>query len=163
VASSNDDSSSPPKRFTLFISKYAGVLHAFIAHQPSVLFQQFHFMLAHVELMAPFLAFVRSQPLETRRRWFYDNLSAQAASTDHYDDLTHFLLVSRSNVLGNTCEQLSAASMDSLKHSLNIRFKDEAGQGPGVRREWFDILTREILNPDYGIQPVHCVKSHSKT
>lgn len=40
--------------------------------------------------------------------------------------------------------------MDTLKKSLDVRFKGEAGQGAGVRREWFDILTREILNPNYG-------------
>jgi len=37
-----------------------------------------------------------------------------------------------------------------LKKSLNIKFEGELGSGAGVRREWFDVLSHEILNPNYG-------------
>ena len=41
--------------------------------------------------------------------------------------------------------------MDVLKSGLSIHFSGEAGMGSGVKREWFDTLSREILNPDYAL------------
>ena len=41
--------------------------------------------------------------------------------------------------------------IDSLKDRLSIQFQGEAGMGSGVKREWFDNLSREILNPDYAL------------
>ena len=41
--------------------------------------------------------------------------------------------------------------METLKSGLSIQFEGEGGMGSGVRREWFDNLSREILNPDYAL------------
>lgn len=40
---------------------------------------------------------------------------------------------------------------EELKKTLNIRFSGEAGTGAGVRREWFEILSQEIVNPNYAL------------
>lgn len=42
-------------------------------------------------------------------------------------------------------------SASDLMTGLNIQFLGEAGMGSGVKREWFDSLSREILNPDYAL------------
>lgn len=34
---------------------------------------------------------------------------------------------------------------------LFLTFIDFVFQGSGVVREWFDVLSREILNPDYAL------------
>ncbi len=38
-----------------------------------------------------------------------------------------------------------------MKTALSIQFLGEAGMGSGVKREWFDTLSKEILNPDYAL------------
>jgi len=55
------------------------------------------------------------------------------------------------NLFATSCEEISRASLDILKTSLSIQFLGEAGMGSGVKREWFDTLSKEILNPDYAL------------
>ena len=52
-------------------------------------------------------------------------------------------------VVHNT--SLDIFSNDFLKDGLSIQFMGEAGMGSGVRREWFENLSKEILNPDYAL------------
>ena len=54
-------------------------------------------------------------------------------------------------VFTTSCERISDLSVDFLKEGLSIQFMGEAGMGSGVRREWFENLSREILNPDYAL------------
>eukprot|EP00041_Stephanoeca_diplocostata_P027050 m.739116 g.739116 ORF g.739116 m.739116 type:complete len:1120 (-) comp23102_c1_seq5:136-3495(-) len=37
------------------------------------------------------------------------------------------------------------------KQPFAVRFDGEPGVGDGVKREWFELLVREIVNPDYGL------------
>jgi hypothetical protein len=77
-----------------------------------------------------------------------------------------------------SCEHVTKKDTDILKRNIAIRFEGEEGvviiaffkhfvsscsnncrlylhlficQGQGVVREWFDVLSREILNPDYAL------------
>ena len=62
-----------------------------------------------------------------------------------------FCLVSLENIFTTSCQKLLHVSPDILKTVLSIQFIGEAGMGAGVKREWFDTLSREILNPDYAL------------
>lgn len=37
------------------------------------------------------------------------------------------------------------------KRPFAVRFDGEPAMGDGVKREWFELLVREIVNPDYGL------------
>ena len=54
-------------------------------------------------------------------------------------------------IFTTSCERISDLSVDFLKDGLSIQFMGEAGMGSGVRREWFENLSKEILNPDYAL------------
>lgn len=49
----------------------------------------------------------------------------------------------------HTCPQCAVRYVH--KKPFAIRFEDEPGIGDGVKREWFELLIREILNPNYGL------------
>ncbi len=59
--------------------------------------------------------------------------------------------MSTDKIFTTSCEKIAEVSADDLKTSLSIQFLGEAGMGSGVKREWFDTLSREILNPDYAL------------
>ena len=54
-------------------------------------------------------------------------------------------------IFTTSCERIADLSVDFLKEGLSIQFRGEAGMGSGVRREWFENLSHEILNPDYAL------------
>ncbi|ELW50058.1 E3 ubiquitin-protein ligase HACE1 [Tupaia chinensis] len=51
----------------------------------------------------------------------------------------------------SSCEVVSKANCAKLKQGIAVRFHGEEGMGQGVVREWFDILSNEIVNPDYAL------------
>lgn len=55
------------------------------------------------------------------------------------------------NIFDTSCQRISDAPIHSLKNELYIQFVGEAGMGSGVMREWFDALSKEVLNPDYAL------------
>ena len=62
-----------------------------------------------------------------------------------------FPIIYTEKIFTTSCERISDLSNDFLKDGLSIQFVGEAGMGSGVRREWFDNLSKEILNPDYAL------------
>ena len=63
--------------------------------------------------------------------------------------MTYDLHLYAEKIFTTSCERISDLSVDFLKDGLSIQFMGEAGMGSGVRREWFENLSKEILNPDY--------------
>ena len=61
------------------------------------------------------------------------------------------LLVHRDSIFRSSCEVVSKANCAKLKQGIAVRFHGEEGMGQGVVREWFDILSSEIVNPDYAL------------
>ena len=62
------------------------------------------------------------------------------------------LLVSRRNIVQETITQLQMATTADLKKPLRVKFEDEeAEDAGGVTKEFFMLLIKEILNPDYGM------------
>lgn len=59
--------------------------------------------------------------------------------------------VRRDNVFHDSYRALAFKSDDEVKHGkLNVRFHGEEGvDAGGVTREWFQVLTRAMFNPDY--------------
>ncbi|KAH7424833.1 hypothetical protein KP509_11G027100 [Ceratopteris richardii] len=55
--------------------------------------------------------------------------------------------VSRSNVLSESFEMLAYSDPDTLQGGISLEFISEEATGPGVLREWFLLICREIFNP----------------
>ncbi|XP_078472520.1 E3 ubiquitin-protein ligase HACE1 isoform X2 [Lampetra planeri] len=141
-------------RFIEFVCRHDGVLKCFVTRKPKIIFHHFHFLLECPELMSRFMHITKSQPFKDRCDWFYENLLSDGQDTA----MVHrpvsegdVLLVHRDSVFESSCEMVSKVSQEKLKQGIAVRFHGEEGVGQGVVREWFDILSNEILNPDYAL------------
>ncbi|XP_042189004.1 E3 ubiquitin-protein ligase HACE1 isoform X1 [Callorhinchus milii] len=141
-------------RFIEFVCKHDDVLKCFVTRNPKIIFDHFHFLLECPELMSRFMHIIKAQPFKDRCEWFYEHLHS-----NHPDsDMVHrpvsendILLVRRDSIFQSSCEVVSKASYEKLKQGVAVRFHGEEGMGQGVVREWFDILSNEIINPDYAL------------
>eukprot|EP01135_Chromosphaera_perkinsii_P010281 Nk52_evm23s2085 gene=Nk52_evmTU23s2085 len=62
------------------------------------------------------------------------------------------MVVRRQHIFEDSYKILNSLSADKLKRKLNIRFHKEEGLDyGGVSREWFYVLSHEMLNPYYGL------------
>eukprot|EP01121_Diplochlamys_sp_Union-15-3_P020364 TRINITY_DN7930_c0_g1_i1.p1 TRINITY_DN7930_c0_g1~~TRINITY_DN7930_c0_g1_i1.p1 ORF type:complete len:552 (-),score=66.99 TRINITY_DN7930_c0_g1_i1:28-1683(-) len=60
--------------------------------------------------------------------------------------------VNRSNLIDESLTQLSNHHPEDLKKPLKIRFSGEEGVDEGgVQKEWFQLITRELFDPKYGM------------
>uniref|UniRef100_A0A7S1CPI5 HECT-type E3 ubiquitin transferase n=1 Tax=Bicosoecida sp. CB-2014 TaxID=1486930 RepID=A0A7S1CPI5_9STRA len=62
------------------------------------------------------------------------------------------LAVSRETIIQDSLAQLAAHDPSSLRKPLKVRFEGEEGiDEGGVRKEWFSVLCRELLDPKYAM------------
>ncbi|RXN09756.1 E3 ubiquitin- ligase HACE1 isoform X2 [Labeo rohita] len=121
---------------------------------PKIIFNHFHFLLECPELMSRFMHIIKGQPFKDRCEWFYEHLLAGQPDSDMVHrpvNENDILLVHRDSIFRSSCEVVSKSSNEKLKQGIAVRFHGEEGMGQGVVREWFDILSNEIINPDYAL------------
>ncbi|XP_028653477.1 E3 ubiquitin-protein ligase HACE1 isoform X2 [Erpetoichthys calabaricus] len=141
-------------RFIEFVCKHDEVLKCFVTRNPKIIFNHFHFLLECPELMSRFMHIIKAQPFKDRCEWFYEHLLAGQPDSDMVHrpvNENDILLVHRESLFRSSCEVVSKSSNEKLKQGIAVRFHGEEGMGQGVVREWFDILSNEIINPDYAL------------
>uniref|UniRef100_A0A8C0UMN3 E3 ubiquitin-protein ligase HACE1 n=1 Tax=Cyanistes caeruleus TaxID=156563 RepID=A0A8C0UMN3_CYACU len=141
-------------RFIEFVCKHDDVLKCFVNRNPKIIFDHFHFLLECPELMSRFMHIIKAQPFKDRCEWFYEHLHAGQPDSDMVHrpvSENDILLVHRDSIFRSSCEVVSKANCAKLKQGIAVRFHGEEGMGQGVVREWFDILSSEIVNPDYAL------------
>ncbi|XP_078681334.1 E3 ubiquitin-protein ligase HACE1-like [Branchiostoma floridae x Branchiostoma belcheri] len=141
-------------RFIEFVVRHDAVLKFLVTRNPKIIFDHFHFLLECPELMSRFMHIIKAQDFTARREWFYENLHPQTGDRDlvhrppSEDDV---LLINREQVFDSSCKIVTKMNSEKLKENIAVKFSGEEGMGQGVVREWFDILSKEILNPDYAL------------
>ncbi|XP_051573978.1 E3 ubiquitin-protein ligase HACE1-like isoform X1 [Myxocyprinus asiaticus] len=141
-------------RFIEFVCKHDEVLKCFVTRNPKIIFNHFHFLLECPELMSRFMHIIKGQPFKDRCEWFYEHLLAGQPDSDMVHrpvNENDILLVHRDSIFRSSCEVVSKSSNEKLKQGIAVRFHGEEGMGQGVVSEWFDILSNEIINPDYAL------------
>uniref|UniRef100_A0A5F8GNY5 E3 ubiquitin-protein ligase HACE1 n=1 Tax=Monodelphis domestica TaxID=13616 RepID=A0A5F8GNY5_MONDO len=141
-------------RFIEFVCKHDEVLKCFVNRNPKIIFDHFHFLLECPELMSRFMHIIKAQPFKDRCEWFYEHLHSGQSDSDMVHrpvNENDILLVHRDSIFRSSCEVVSKANCAKLKQGIAVRFHGEEGMGQGVVREWFDILSNEIVNPDYAL------------
>uniref|UniRef100_A0A8D3CIW2 E3 ubiquitin-protein ligase HACE1 n=1 Tax=Scophthalmus maximus TaxID=52904 RepID=A0A8D3CIW2_SCOMX len=106
------------------------------------------------ELMSRFMHIIKGQPFKDRCEWFYEHLLAGQPDSDMVHrpvNENDILLIHRDSIFRSSCEMVSKSTNEKLKQGIAVRFHGEEGMGQGVVREWFDILSNEIINPDYAL------------
>uniref|UniRef100_A0A8C6WIX2 E3 ubiquitin-protein ligase HACE1 n=1 Tax=Neogobius melanostomus TaxID=47308 RepID=A0A8C6WIX2_9GOBI len=141
-------------RFIEFVCKHDEVLKCFVTRNPKIIFNHFHFLLECPELMSRFMHIIKAQPFKDRCEWFYEHLLAGQPDSDMVHrpvNENDILLIHRESIFRSSCEMVSKSTNEKLKQGIAVRFHGEEGMGQGVVREWFDVLSNEIINPDYGL------------
>ena len=108
-------------------------MNNFIRAHPGLLTTNFAFLLNKKELL----------DFNNKKQWFKSRMTL-----DIRKPLS--IVIDRFNLLEDTCLQILDRSIYTLG-KLNVQFKDEPGIGPGVRREFFNMITKELMNSDLGL------------
>jgi E3 ubiquitin-protein ligase HACE1 len=141
-------------RFIEFVCRHDTVLKHLVRTNPEVIFKHFHFLLDCPELMSRFLHIVKAQPFDRRKKWFYQNLNPSLDARDAMlvPNERDTMYIQRGNVFHTSCENIFKADAEKLKRFVpSVKFVGEEGVGQGVAREWFHLLSAELLNPDYAL------------
>jgi len=160
-----DDGALDPIVHTFFAT-HRRVVTWLIERDVSVLFQRLNFILGHECLHHLFRNAIRSEPFEVRQAWFFEHL-LQEEPVENLDWAMPVLTVSRKNLFKSSCElfltpheartqvereeEYGPPTLYEHKRPFAVRFEAEPGIGDGVKREWFELLVREIVNPNYGL------------
>ena len=140
-------------RFEQFVSSHSDVFKVFLAHNSFFIFNQLKFFLESPSFMKQFNGIRRvvyQKDLALRKKWFYDNLYSDIMRGEQPDDSAK-ITVRRDDIFNSSCTQIHNANIDDLRKNFVISFEGDQGIGAGVRREWFNILTNEMLNEDYAL------------
>ena len=94
---------------------------------------------------------------ETKLELLNDDFNQQKASARRLNYCNEdILLVRRDHVVQDTLEQLYSRTKEELKIPLRVKFVNEDGiDAGGVRKEYFSLVLREILDTKYGIFELH--------
>eukprot|EP01087_Luapelamoeba_hula_P018001 TRINITY_DN5737_c0_g1_i6.p1 TRINITY_DN5737_c0_g1~~TRINITY_DN5737_c0_g1_i6.p1 ORF type:complete len:3934 (-),score=815.66 TRINITY_DN5737_c0_g1_i6:63-11864(-) len=138
--SSSFMSLSMPSRFVVFAEKYRTILNELIRETPALLQGSFKAL----------IKYPRCLDLDNKRHYFRTELGKMKDSTRMYG--SNRLRIRRSKVMEDSFAQLRSASAQQLRARLHIQFDGEEGiDAGGVTRDWFDILAKEIFNPQYAL------------
>ncbi|NWS47909.1 HACE1 ligase, partial [Probosciger aterrimus] len=150
-------------RFIEFVCKHDDVLKCFVNRYLKLLHLAHTGLILLCSLLERFLTlncfgqrqnFLKIKPFKDRCEWFYEHLHAGQPDSDMVHrpvNENDILLVHRDSIFRSSCEVVSKANCAKLKQGIAVRFHGEEGMGQGVVREWFDILSSEIVNPDYAL------------
>lgn len=156
MQSMNSVKSSTPFRFSDFLRRHHSVINYLIENDSQIIFKHFSFLLNCPDIMAQFLHVIKKRSFNERCNWFYENLHSKRLKEAEQrirlnTRLSNPIMVRRDHVFEDSCEAIGKESSDSLKFYISVSFKDEEGMGAGLLREWFDILSNEICNPEYAL------------
>lgn len=88
---------------------------------------------------------------DNKRNYFYQQLRRRPHNREHHGTLQ--LNVRRPRVFEDSFQYLQRKTGDQIKYGkLSVRFYEEEGvDAGGVTREWFQILARQMFDPNYAL------------
>ncbi|KAF9951518.1 hypothetical protein BGZ72_006995 [Mortierella alpina] len=138
---SKANSNSTEELFLQFTEKHSKILNIMVRNNPALMSGSFS-LLVHNPKMLEF---------DNKRNYFTQQLHKRSNARDHHGSLQ--MNVRREMVFMDSYSHWQARSGDEIKYSkLNVKFHGEEGvDGGGVTREWFQVLARQMFNPDYAL------------
>lgn len=124
--------------FVTFTDAHRKILNVMVRNNPSLMSGSFS-LLVHNPRVLDF---------DNKRNYFTQQLHRRPASREHYSMLQ--LNVRRARVFEDSFQYLQRKTGDQIKYGkLSVRFYDEEGvDAGGVTREWFQILARQMFDPN---------------
>lgn len=124
--------------FVTFTDAHRKILNVMVRNNPSLMSGSFS-LLVHNPRVLDF---------DNKRNYFTQQLHRRPASREHYGTLQ--LNVRRPRVFEDSFQYLQRKTGEQIKYGkLSVRFYDEEGvDAGGVTREWFQILARQMFDPN---------------
>lgn len=142
-ASSSPKSPSTPREsmedlFVSFTDSHRKVLNLMVRNNPSLMSGSFS-LLVHNPRVLDF---------DNKRNYFNQQLHRRPHTREHHSTLQ--LNVRRARVFEDSFQHLQRKTGEQIKYGkLSVRFYDEEGvDAGGVTREWFQILARQMFDPN---------------
>lgn len=127
--------------FFTFSNRHKKILNDLVRQNPKLMSGSFSVLVKNSSVLE----------FDNKRNFFTRRLHHRAGDTRQFPHPTLQLNVRRDQVFLDSYKALYFKSGDEIKYGkLNIRFLNEEGvDAGGVTREWFQVLARQMFNPDY--------------
>ena len=139
--------SPPPESFMenlffKFTEDHRKILNDLVRHNPKLMSGTFSLLVKNPKVLE----------FDNKRNYFTRRLHSRGTEARHPQPPLQ-LSVRRDQVFLDSFKNLSYKTGDEIKYGkLSIRFHGEEGvDAGGVTREWFQVLSRQMFNPDYAL------------
>ena len=128
--------------FFRFTEEHRKILNDLVRNNPKLMSGTFSLLVKNPKVLE----------FDNKRNYFTRRLHSRGSETRHTQPPLQ-LSVRREIVFLDSFKSLYFKSGDEMKYGkLNIRFNGEEGvDAGGVTREWFQVLSRQMFNPDYAL------------
>eukprot|EP00891_Asterochloris_glomerata_P006130 jgi/Astpho2/6130/e_gw1.00084.51.1_t len=100
--------------------------------------------------MTPLLKVPRLIDFDNKRTFFRTRIRSSGDEHRHYGTLR--IAVRRDHVFEDSFHQLRMRTPDEMRMKLSVQFQGEEGiDAGGVSREWYQVMAREIFNPNFSL------------
>lgn len=125
--------------FVTFTDAHRKVLNLMVRNNPSLMSGSFALLVNNARVL----------DFDNKRNYFNQQLHRRPHTREHYGTLQ--LNVRRQRVFEDSFQYLQRKTGEQIKYGkLSVRFYDEEGvDAGGVTREWFQILARQMFDPNY--------------
>ncbi|KAJ1304813.1 hypothetical protein OPQ81_005948 [Rhizoctonia solani] len=126
--------------FVEFTDAHRKILNLMVRNNPSLMGGSFSLLVQNPRVL----------DFDNKRNWFNQQLRKRSRDAPHG---TLQLNLRRPHVFEDSFQNLQRKTGDQIKYGkLSVRFYNEEGvDAGGVTREWFQILARQMFNPDYAL------------
>ncbi|KAF9531661.1 hypothetical protein CPB83DRAFT_79933 [Crepidotus variabilis] len=127
--------------FITFTDAHRKLLNLMVRNNPSLMSGSFSLLVNNSRVL----------DFDNKRNYFNQQLHRQPHARERHGTLQ--LNVRRARVFEDSFLYLQRKTGEQIKHGkLSVRFYDEEGvDAGGLTREWFQILARQMFNPDYAL------------
>ncbi|CAK5281578.1 unnamed protein product, partial [Mycena citricolor] len=124
--------------FVTFTDAHRKVLNLMVRNNPSLMSGSFSLLVNNPRVL----------DFDNKRNYFTQQLHRRPHTREHHSTLQ--LNVRRARVFEDSFQHLQRKTGDQIKYGkLSVRFYDEEGvDAGGVTREWFQILARQMFDPN---------------
>lgn len=124
--------------FVTFTDTHRKLLNIMVRNNPSLMSGSFSLLVNNPRVL----------DFDNKRNYFNQQLHRRPHAREHHGTLQ--LSVRRARVFEDSFQYLQRKSGDQIKYGkLSVRFYDEEGvDAGGVTREWFQILARQMFDPN---------------
>lgn len=128
--------------FFTFTEDHRKILNDLVRHNPRLMSGSFALLVKNSKVLE----------FDNKRNYFTRKLHSRGSETRHPHPPLQ-LSVRREQVFLDSFKSLYYKSAEEMKYGkLTIRFHGEEGvDAGGVTREWFQVLSRQMFNPDYAL------------